>query len=102
VPREAATSTARSSGTASGRRRFAPLASPTAVSMTAIRSHRGQLPAASSDSEAEQRAVEALERWASGPGAGWRAVGVTHWVEDGARTSRSVAIQYSCKTRGCG
>ena len=32
---------------------------------------------ASSESEAETLAVEALERWASGPGAGWAAVGVT-------------------------
>jgi hypothetical protein len=34
---------------------------------------------ASSESEAERRAVEALERWAYGPGAGWSVVGVTQW-----------------------
>lgn len=34
---------------------------------------------ASSESEAERKAVEALERWASGPGAGWSVVGVTDW-----------------------
>jgi hypothetical protein len=34
---------------------------------------------ASSESEAQTRAVEALERWASGPGAGWRPVGATQW-----------------------
>lgn len=34
---------------------------------------------ASSESEAERQALEALERWASGPGAGWRVVGVTTW-----------------------
>jgi hypothetical protein len=34
---------------------------------------------ASSEAEAEKKAVEALERWASGPGAGWSVVGVTRW-----------------------
>ena len=34
---------------------------------------------ASSESEAERRAVEALERWAYGPGAGWNVVAVTQW-----------------------
>jgi hypothetical protein len=34
---------------------------------------------ASSESEAEARAVAALERWASGPGAGWKVVGTTEW-----------------------
>ena len=34
---------------------------------------------ASSESEAGERAVEALERWASGPGAGWSIIGVTYW-----------------------
>jgi hypothetical protein len=34
---------------------------------------------ASSESEAERKAVEALERWASGPGAGWSVVGLTQW-----------------------
>jgi hypothetical protein len=34
---------------------------------------------ASSEAEAERQAVEALERWASGPGAGWSVVGVTYW-----------------------
>lgn len=36
---------------------------------------------ASSESEAERRAVEALERWASGPGTGWNVVGLTRWVD---------------------
>lgn len=36
---------------------------------------------ASSESEAEERAVEALERWVSGPGAGWRVVAVTRWLD---------------------
>ena len=34
---------------------------------------------ASSEAEAERQAVEALERWASGPGAGWSVGGVTAW-----------------------
>jgi hypothetical protein len=34
---------------------------------------------ASSEGQAEKRAVEALERWASGPGAGWRVVSITQW-----------------------
>jgi hypothetical protein len=37
---------------------------------------------AASESEAERQAVEALERWASGPGAAWSVAGVTQW-EDG-------------------
>ena len=37
---------------------------------------------ASSESEAERQALDALERWSSGPGAGWRVVGITQW-EDG-------------------
>ena len=34
---------------------------------------------ASSKSEAERLAVDSLERWASGPGAGWSVVGFTGW-----------------------
>jgi hypothetical protein len=34
---------------------------------------------ASSESEAERKAVEALERWASGLDAGWSVVGLTEW-----------------------
>ena len=34
---------------------------------------------ASSESEAERKAVEALEGWASGPGAGWSVVGLPQW-----------------------
>ena len=34
---------------------------------------------AASEGEPERQAVDALERWASGPGAGWSVVGVTAW-----------------------
>lgn len=36
---------------------------------------------ASTEAEAEQKAVEALERWMSGPGAGWHVVGVSRWLD---------------------
>lgn len=34
---------------------------------------------ATSETVAKRHAVEALERWASGPGAGWSVVRVTQW-----------------------
>jgi hypothetical protein len=35
---------------------------------------------ASSETEAGKRAVEALERWAGGPGVGWRVVSASRWT----------------------